>query len=231
MWLTVVGCAGSAPSADSGCSCYLVEADGYRLVLDTGSGSAGPLQRYVAPADIDLVLLSHAHSDHWADLTPLWYLRKRSCDRPFAVVGPSDLPEFVYAEGETMHARRATAEEFTAGPLTVRQAAVSHGECWATRVGDALCYTSDSAPCAALDELAHGCRVLLAEGSGLDADGPLDRHLTAGDAGRLAQRSGAELLVLTHLRGWLDAPALLAEAAAIADCPVVLATPGLRIAL
>jgi ribonuclease BN (tRNA processing enzyme) len=50
MWLTVVGCSGSAPSADSGRSCYLVQTDGYRLVLDTGSGSAGPLQRHVAPA-------------------------------------------------------------------------------------------------------------------------------------------------------------------------------------
>ncbi|BCJ38723.1 MBL fold metallo-hydrolase [Actinocatenispora thailandica] len=231
MWLTVVGCAGSAPSADSGCSCYLVEAAGYRLVLDTGSGSAGPLQRYVAPADIDLVLLSHAHSDHWADLTQLWYLRERSGGRPLAVVGPSDLPGFVYAGDETLHARRASAEAFTAGPLTVRQAAVRHGECWATRIGDALCYTADSAPCPALDELAAGCRVLLAEASGSDVDGPLRGHLTAGEAGRLARRSGAALLVLTHLRAWQDAPVLLAEAAAIAGCPVVLAAPGLRVAL
>ncbi|MEV0840194.1 MBL fold metallo-hydrolase [Actinocatenispora sera] len=231
MWLTVVGCSGSAPSADSGCSCYLVEADGFRLVLDTGSGSAGPLQRYVAPADVDLVVLSHAHSDHWVDLTQLWYLRERSSDRPLEVVGPSDLPEFVYAEAETMHARRATAEPFCAGPLTIRQAAVPHGECWATRVGDVLCYTADSEPCTALDELADGCRVVLAEASGFDAAGPLRGHLTAGDAGRLARRSGAELLVLTHLRAWQEAPALLAEAAAIADCPVVLAAPGLCVAL
>jgi ribonuclease BN (tRNA processing enzyme) len=113
----------------------------------------------------------------------------------------------------------------------VRLARVEHGECWATRIDDALCYTADSEPCAALDDLAAGCRVLLAEASGLDADGPMPRHLTAGDAGRLAARSGSRLLVLTHLRPWQDHRRLLAEAAAIAGCPVILAQPGLRVAL
>jgi ribonuclease BN (tRNA processing enzyme) len=117
------------------------------------------------------------------------------------------------------------------GPLAVRLARVDHGECWATRVDDALCYTADSGPCAALEELADGCTTLLAEASGLDADGPLPKHLTAGDAGRLAARSSAKLLILTHLRPWQNHMAVLDEAAQFAGCPVLLAYPGLRIAL
>ena len=66
--------------------------------------------------------------------------------------------------------------------------------------------------------------------AGFDADRPRG-HLSAGDAGRLARRGGAKLLVLTHLRAWHDQTALLAEAAAECDCPVLLATPGLRVAL
>lgn len=231
MRLTVVGRAGSAPAPDSGCSCYLVESDGYKMLLDLGSGTAGPLQRYTTPADIDLVVLSHAHADHWADLTELGYFRDRAGCPPLAVVGASDLPSVVWTEPETFAATAAEPGTRTAGPLALRLSRVDHGECWASRIGDALCYTADSAPCAALDELAAGCRVLLAEASGLDADGPLDGHLTAGDAARLAARSGTGLLVLTHLRCWQDHGALLAEAAAIAGCPVVLASPGLRIAL
>ena len=40
MRLTVLGCAGSFPGPESACSAYLVEADGFRLLLDFGSGLA-----------------------------------------------------------------------------------------------------------------------------------------------------------------------------------------------
>ena len=46
MKLTVVGCSGSFPSAESACSSYLVEADGFRLLLDMGNGALGELQRH-----------------------------------------------------------------------------------------------------------------------------------------------------------------------------------------
>ena len=39
MRLTVLGCAGSFPGPESACSAYLVEADGFRLMLDFGTGS------------------------------------------------------------------------------------------------------------------------------------------------------------------------------------------------
>ena len=48
MRLTVVGCAGSFPGPDSPASCYLLEADGFRLVIDMGNGSLGALQKYTS---------------------------------------------------------------------------------------------------------------------------------------------------------------------------------------
>ena len=47
MRLTVIGCAGSFPNAHSPASCYLVEYDGHRLLLDLGNGALGALQRHV----------------------------------------------------------------------------------------------------------------------------------------------------------------------------------------
>ena len=41
--LTVLGCSGSVPGPDSPASGYLLEADGYRLVLDLGHGAFGAL--------------------------------------------------------------------------------------------------------------------------------------------------------------------------------------------
>jgi ribonuclease BN (tRNA processing enzyme) len=238
--LTVVGCAGSAPGPESACSCYLVESDGYRLLLDLGAGASGPLQRYVAPGDVDAVVVSHAHTDHYADLSQLWRLRAVTDRAPLRVIGPSDLPHAAGAVARGA-AGAVTPGPFDVtvarpgpvrlGPFEVRLGRVEHGECWAARIGDALCYTADTEPCPVVDELATGCHVLLADASGHDADGPLRGHLTAGDAARLAVRSGAKLLILTHLRPWQTHVDLLAEASAIADCPVILANPGLRVAL
>lgn len=227
--LTVLGCAGSIPAPDMACSSYLVEADGYGLLLDCGPGSAGRLSGVVAPAEIDLLLVSHTHSDHYNDLSQLWSMRARAGAGPLRVVCASDMPALVWENPDGFAATAATPGPLDAGPLAVSLARVDHGECWAVRVGDALCYTADTAPCAAIDALADGCRVLLAEASGLDAFGPLPGHLTAGDAARLAVRSSAALLILTHLRPWQDHRALLDEAASIATMPVLLAQPGLSL--
>ncbi|GAA3061414.1 hypothetical protein GCM10020000_50780 [Streptomyces olivoverticillatus] len=68
MKLTVIGCSGSFPSTESACSSYLVEADGYRLLLDMGNGALGELQRHIGLYDLDAVLLSHLHPDHCIDM-------------------------------------------------------------------------------------------------------------------------------------------------------------------
>ena len=184
MLLTIVGCSGSAPGPDSACSCYLVEQDGFALLLDLGNGASGPLQRYAAPQDVDAVILSHAHSDHFVDISQLQYLRNVAGAPPLPIIAPAGLPGLLLLiRPETWAITPAQACPVQLGPLTARLARVAHGtmECWASRVGDVLCYTADTEPCPALDELADGCEVLLAEASGLDGD-KLPRHLTAGDA-------------------------------------------------
>jgi ribonuclease BN (tRNA processing enzyme) len=65
MRLTVVGCSGSIPSPGSPASCYLLEAEGFRLVLDLGSGALGPLQRYAAVllCEAGRLVLTHLDPD------------------------------------------------------------------------------------------------------------------------------------------------------------------------
>ncbi|MDQ3053053.1 MAG: MBL fold metallo-hydrolase, partial [Actinomycetota bacterium] len=67
MRLTVIGCSGSMPGPGSPASCYLIEHDGLRIVLDLGPGSTGALQQHAALETIDAILLSHLHADHCLD--------------------------------------------------------------------------------------------------------------------------------------------------------------------
>src|SRR5262249_27399587 len=80
--LTVVGCAGSSPSADSACSSYLIVHDGFRLVIDLGFGALGALQRYVHPSEVDVVLISHLHLDHCVDMCAYYVVRRYDPDGP-----------------------------------------------------------------------------------------------------------------------------------------------------
>ncbi len=75
MKLTVVGCSGSFPSAESACSSYLVEADGFRLLLDMGNGALGELQRHCGLYDLDAIFLSHLHADHCIDMCAYFVAR------------------------------------------------------------------------------------------------------------------------------------------------------------
>jgi ribonuclease BN (tRNA processing enzyme) len=230
--ITVVGCAGSAPGPDSACSSYLVERDGFSLLLDLGTGACGPLQRYLAPQQVDAAFFTHAHGDHAGDVWSLLYFRERfGAPGRLPVYGPPSVEEVMTTRAPVADYITFEAPSARIGPWRVRTAVGVHRpENWAVRLDDSLFYTGDTEPCDAVDDLAHGCAVLLAGASGFDAERPAG-HLTAGDAGRLAHRSGAKLLVLTHLRSWQDHTDLLDEAARECECPVLLAAPGLRLSL
>ena len=76
MRLTIIGCSGSFPGPESPASSYLLEAEGFRLVLDLGSGALGVLQRHAGLYDIDAVALSHLHADHCLDMCGYWVARR-----------------------------------------------------------------------------------------------------------------------------------------------------------
>ena len=81
MRVTVVGCAGSFPGPDSPASCYLLEAEGFRLVIDLGNGALGVLQRYAELFGIDAICVSHLHADHCVDLGAYWVARQYAAGR------------------------------------------------------------------------------------------------------------------------------------------------------
>ena len=73
MELTIVGKSPSWPDAGGACSGYLIEEDGYRLLLDCGPGVFGKLRGLIDWVAVDAVLISHMHGDHFLDLIPFSY--------------------------------------------------------------------------------------------------------------------------------------------------------------
>jgi ribonuclease BN (tRNA processing enzyme) len=71
--ITVLGKSPSWQDAGGACSGYLVQEDDYALLLDCGNGVFSKLRDHIDYVDVDAVLISHLHADHFLDLIPFSY--------------------------------------------------------------------------------------------------------------------------------------------------------------
>ena len=208
MRLTIIGCSGSFPGPDSPASCYLLEAEGFRLLLDLGSGAVGALQRHVGLYDIDAVCLSHLHADHCLDLCAYYVARTFCPDGPrpripvYAPGGTASRMAQAYGLAEppgmtdTFEFATLTPGTRQIGPFQVTTAQVNHPvETFGFRLehaGRSIAYSADTGESAALVELAREADLLLCEASLLEGpDLPRDLHLTSRQAARYAAQAGA----------------------------------------
>jgi ribonuclease BN (tRNA processing enzyme) len=246
MRLTVLGCAGSFPGPDAACSAYLVEAEGFSLLVDFGTGSLGALQRYAHLHAIDAILLTHLHCDHIFDACSYVVVRRYAPDGPLPqipVYAPAGAPErLAAAYGENGD---ATLDDvytfyglqpgtFPIGPFRVTVDTVEHPvETYGVRIehsSGVLAYSGDTAPCDALVRLAQKADLFLCEASYLEGmPNPPGLHLTGREAGEAAAKAGVARLLLTHLvTAWGSEAQTLAEASGAYAGPVEIVRPGAR---
>ena len=236
--LTVLGCSGSFPTPASGCSGYLVQADGTSVWMDTGSGTLGNLQRHIDIDDLDGIVISHAHPDHWVDVLSYYvligYFRKRE---GVPVYSPARVRELVDEVHDDVSPHLAwtdvTAEsKVSIGALSFSFSRTDHpGETLAVRVegdGSVLGYSADTGPGWSLSELGAGIDLALVESSFTKDQERTGLHLSARQAAISAKAAGAPRLVLTHLQPWLDPEILRAEAEEAFGGPVEVAVPNER---
>jgi ribonuclease BN (tRNA processing enzyme) len=245
MRLTVLGCAGSFPGPESACSAYLVEAEGFRLLIDFGSGSLSALQRYASLDSVDAIMLTHLHCDHMLDACTYVVVRRYDPAGPrppvpvYAPLGAAERIAAAYSsEAEpvddvyTFYGLQPGT--FPIGPFTVTVDRVNHPiETYGVRVehgGHVLAYSSDTAPCESLLRLAQGADLFLCEASYLDgADNPPDLHLTGGEAGEAATKADVGRLLLTHLvPAWASEASIVEAATAAFTGPMDVVRPGSR---
>lgn len=241
MKLTVLGCSGSLPGPDSPASGYLVESDGYRMVLDLGSGALGPLQRLVDLHEVDAIVLSHLHPDHCLDLTgyhvALRYGPVRQSVK-IPVIGPSGTRARIEAAIDPLARKTGLHEVFDfstpvdgeLGPFAVSYAEMNHPvKAYGIRLtvdGRTLVYSGDTGESEALVALAHEADLLLCEATFGPADPYVPNlHLTGRQAGEHAERAGVDRLVVTHVPPWGSREVAVAEASAVFGGAVDAALP------
>lgn len=238
----MLGCAGTFPSADSGCSAYLVEHDGFRLLLDAGNGAVGGLQRHIGLFDLDAVLLSHLHADHCVDLVAYSYARRYHPDTQprLPVYGPYGTQDRLCQvfdrrpeDGLTDVYAFSTVGEGSReiGPFRVDLTPTAHPiECYAIRVsagGRSVTYSADTGPCDDVVKAAQGTDLFLCEATWLDdSPRPPNLHLTAREAGEHAARADVARLALVHTTAYLDQDAYAEQAGAAYAGPLERAAPG-----
>ena len=247
MRLTVLGSGAACAAAGDNSSGYLIEDSGVRILLDCGHGVASALVGMMPANEIDHVLVSHMHADHFIDLLPLRFAAckdmagfdsrqttvhlppggKETLARLLELVCfPPDFFENVwdlceYQTGQTYQLTDSVTARFAGG--------VHYIPGWAIRIdGSAsITYTGDTAPSTAVCQLAMGSDLVLAEATLDEAeDGPVRGHLTALQAAELATAAGARRLMLTHF--WYDADreAMAAEAQRCFPGRVLVASDG-----
>lgn len=245
--LIVLGCSGSGPSPEGPASGYLVRSATTAIWLDAGTGTFMALTRWVDPASLDAVVISHLHADHSADVFGLFhYLAYRLgtvSGLPLLVPegAVAKLAAFLDAGPDGVFCTTFSPREVgggdvvEVGDLTLRFAAAEHSvPTNAVRVehaGRSLVYSGDTGPGGGFAALAGGADVVLCE-AGLDEPreaAAFQLHLSGAEAGAIAERAGAGRLILTHLAPTLPGEDVAAAARAEFSGPVLVATPGLQI--
>ena len=94
--VTILGSSGSYAAPDNPCTGYLLRSPGATVLLDCGPGTVGPLQTEIDLLDLDAIVLTHCHPDHWMELPVL-----RNVFTYFAV--RTGLPVFGTAETKALN--------------------------------------------------------------------------------------------------------------------------------
>ncbi len=243
----MAGSSSSVPRIGRACSAYLVEDGGFRFSLDFGTGAFANMREYADYDELDAVVISHMHADHFLDLIPLRYAIRYGARRR-----AKPLPLWTPPGGEAMLRRMTSAfanegdDDFLAqafelhefdparalplGDGTITFAQTTHYiDAYAIRydrAGSSVTYSADTAPDERVVALARETDLFLCEATllaGAVEGGGFRGHSSAAEAAQMAADADVRRLVLTHYAQDATARDLDESARPIYGGPIVVA--------
>jgi ribonuclease BN (tRNA processing enzyme) len=241
MKLTVIGYWGAYPEVNEATSGYLLEHNEKKVLIDCGSGVLSKLQDYIKLEELDAVVISHYHADHFADLYCLQYatIISRHLEtrvKPLKIFGLGNDQKFETLE----YGSSCIAYPLNSGDtleiegLKFTFLDTEHPiPCVAMRIeanGRVLSYSGDSSWSENLIKIARSSNVFLCECSLYSSgNAKVAGHLTGEEVGKIASKAGVNQLILTHLPHFGDRKELIVEAQKHYNGKITLAKGGLAI--
>lgn len=214
----ILGSGTGVPTKKRGAPGIAINSHGHWILIDSGSGT---LKR-MAIAGIDYksvnyLLYTHRHPDHTADLVPflfaLNYTPNYNRKNKLEIIGPSGFKSFIKElqrpypwispKGYSVSIREVSDTNFSLGDVHVRSVIVDHGKCpsiaYKLTIGrESIVYSGDTSFCDGIVQISKKSDLLILEASFPSIKHHTGNHLTAGQAGKVAQIAGAKNLVLVH---------------------------------
>lgn len=211
MKLTVIGFWGGYPEKGEATSCYVLEHEGFSLMLDCGSGALSRLPYYKKTEEIDAVVLSHYHHDHIADIGVLQYNfliqnSLQNADRKLPLYGHmEDREAFDRLSHHATEGRDFNpSKTLETGPFQIDFLKTQHPvPCYGMKITDGkhvIVYTADTAFSEDWIPFCEDADLLVAECSFYgNQDGRDYGHMNSRQAAEIAERANVKELILSHL--------------------------------
>lgn len=239
MKVTIIGHWGGFPAPNGATSSYMIEKNGFTLMVDMGSGALAKLQNYKHVNEINAVILSHYHHDHVADIGVLQYARLVQF---YLTKHKTVLPIYGHMENEqafeslthdqTEGRSYDPEDELAVGPFTITFLRTKHPvPCFGMRITDGetvIVYTADTAYQEEWIDFSVDADLLITDCNFYEAqDGTDAGHMNSKEGAIIANKANVGELILSHLPQYGDNQQLLVEANHYFNGKIQLAYEGL----
>lgn len=206
----MLGGCGAWPEPGRACSGFLLEHDGFRVVLDLGYGTASRLLGRCPGGEVDAVVVTHEHPDHCVDLSALARVRYYAGSKALPLYCPPGVVRVLRElernpdPGEVFDLRTPPTAPATRplGPFQLTTIALPHHVpnlgVRLTTAEHAIAYTGDCGSSPLLAELGRDADLFVMDATLWEPSGEPHYLMTAEEAAGWAKRAGAKRLLLTH---------------------------------
>lgn len=220
--LTILGSGTMMPTKRRHPASYLLQIGDKKILLDVGHQTVGRLVEWgIDLHSIDMISISHFHTDHCGDLLPFVHARfvdglyRKTPHKPLLIAGPQTLQErfkklrdvfWVEPREEYPLEFREGPQAFTLGDVQVELFEVKHVEWFQsvgiriTQDGSTMVYTGDIGSRHSMDDLkkrAENADVLLVECAAIE---PAPNHFTIEQVIEVTKEAKVKKTIVTHVR-------------------------------